>query len=470
MRGLAAAAASGLFYCLSMNLGTYWPLAWIAPAPVLWYALGPAPGVRVLPVAFVAFLAGEINLIPVYSTVVPVPALVGALAIPAAAFAGAVLVTGRLGPFLPPATGVLLFPALWTAWEYVFSLASPNGTFLSVAYSQVPFPALIQIAGVAGMAAITFLVSLVPSGLALALKMRPLRPSYILFPAFVLIAALGFGIASLLRVDNTPEVRVGLIAKNSNRRGYGTNERSVAIGVAAAYVRAVDSMAPQGTEVVLLPEACVTLRPEWAADVRALFAGVASRNHVQMVVGFDEYLADGTHRNVAEVISQSGTFAGRYIKQRHLPGQDYQAGKEILVLPGGIGVSICKDLDFPSLGRRYSLAGTGLMMVPAWGFGKDARLHAQMAWLRGVEGGYSVVRCAEEGLLSVTDSKGIAGAISESRGEGGALLAASVRYGPGDTIYARTGDVFAVACILASAALVGFGLFRRTRRVFEPRG
>jgi apolipoprotein N-acyltransferase len=229
-------------------------------------------------------------------------------------------------------------------------------------------------------------------------------------------------------------------------------------------------MAPQGAEVVLLPEACVTLRPEWAADVRALFAGVARRNHVQLVIGFDEYLADGTHRNVAEVISQSGTFAGRYIKQRHLPGQDYQAGKEILVLPGGVGVSICKDLDFPSLGRRYALAGTGLMMVPAWDFGKDARLHAQMAWLRGVEGGYSVVRCAEEGLLSVTDSKGIPVAISESMSESGALLAASVRYGPGDTIYARTGDVFAVACILVSAALVGFGLFRRTRRVFEPRG
>ena len=464
MMGLAAAAVSGLLYYLSTNLGTYWPLAWIAPAPALWYALGPAPGVRVLPVAFAAFLAGEISLIPVYSTVVPVAALVVALAVPAAAFAAAVLVAGRLGRFLPPATGVLLFPALWTAWEYVFSLVSPNGTFLSVAYSQVPFPALIQIAGVAGMAAITFLVSLVPSGLALALKMRPFRPSYILFPAFVLIAALGFGIASLLRVDNTPEARVGLIARNSNRRGYGTNERRVAVDVAAAYARAVDSMAPQGAEVVLLPEACVTLRPEWATDVRALFAGVASRNHVQMVIGFDEYLADGTHRNVAEVISQSGTYAGRYVKQRHLPGQDYQAGKEILVLPGGAGVSICKDLDFPSLGRRYSIAGTGLMMVPAWDFGKDARLHAQMAWLRGVEGGYSVVRCAEEGLLSVTDSKGIPVAITESRGESEVLLAASVRLGPGNTIYARTGEIFAIACVLASAAMAGFAVLRRRRR------
>ncbi len=458
MTALAIIVVSGLLYYSSTNLGTLWPLAWFAPAPVLWYALGPAPRVRVVLVAFAAFLAGEINLIPVYSSVVPVAALVVAVAIPAAAFAAVVFLTSRLGPVLPPASGVLLFPVLWTAWEYLFSLVSPNGTFLSVAYSQVPFPAVIQIASVAGMAAITFLVSLLPSGLAFALRVKPLRPGYILVPAFVLIAALGFGIASLLRVENTHEVRVGLISNNSNRRGYGTKERNVAFDVAAAYARAVDSMAPRGAELVLLPEACVTLRPEWSADVRASFAGVASRNRVLLVVGFDEYLADGTHRNVAEVISRSGTYIDRYIKQRHLPGQDYQTGKETLVLPGGIGVSICKDMDFPSLGRRYSLAGTGLMLVPAWDFGRDARLHAQMAWLRGVEGGYSVVRCAEDGLLSVTDSKGVAAAMSESMGKSDALLAASVKHGPGNTIYARTGDIFAVVCVLSSAAMVGFGL------------
>ncbi len=463
MTAIAVVAASGFLYYLSTNLGTYWPLAWIAPAPVLWYALGQAPGPRVVLVAFVALLAGEISLVPVYGSVAPVPALVFALAIPAAAFAAVVLLTGRLGPALPPAAGVLLFPTLWTAWEYVFSLVSPNGTFLSVAYSQVPFPAVIQIASVTGMAAITFLVSLLPSGLAFAVRVKPLRPSYILIPAFVIMAALAFGIISLARVQAASEVRVGLIAKGSNRRGYGTSDRGIALGAAAGYVQAVESLVQNGAEVALLPEACVTLRPEWAADVRALFAGAARRSRVLLVIGFDEYLADGTHRNVAEVISQAGAFLGRYVKQRHLPGQDYQVGNEILTLSRGFGVSICKDLDFPSIGRRYSQAGTGLMLVPAWDFGKDARLHAQMAWLRGVEGGYSVVRCAEEGLLSVTDSKGIPVAVSENRGESEVFLAASVRLGPGNTIYARRGDVFAVACVLASALMIGIGALRRAR-------
>jgi apolipoprotein N-acyltransferase len=48
-------------------------------------------------------------------------------------------------------------------------------------------------------------------------------------------------------------------------------------------------------------------------------------------------------------------------------------------------------------------------------------------------------------------------------GKSEVLLAASVRHGWGNTIYARTGDIFAFACILASAAMVGFGGFRRAR-------
>jgi hypothetical protein len=126
MSALTAIMASGLLYYFSTNLGTLWPLARIAPAPVLWYALGQARPARVALVAFAAFVAGEINLIPVYSSVVPITPLVAALALPAAAFAGIVFLTGRLGPTLPPAAGVLLFPALWTAWEYLSLLYPPT--------------------------------------------------------------------------------------------------------------------------------------------------------------------------------------------------------------------------------------------------------------------------------------------------------------------------------------------------------
>ena len=464
MSALSAIAASGLLYYFSTNLGTLWPVAWIAPAPVLWYALGHYRPVRAALVAFAAFFAGQIALVPVYWTIVPVGTLLVALAIPAAAFAGVVFLTGRYGRALPPAAGILLFPALWTAWEYVFSLFSPNGTFLSVAYSQVPFLTIIQVASVAGMAAITFLVSLPAASIAFLLRVKPLRLSYAVVPMCLLMLALGFGTVSLLRSDTAPRVRVGLAARDGSRLGYGTTDRSVAVEAAGAYAQAIEELARRGVEVVLLPEACVTLRPEWEADVRTFLSEIASSARVLVVIGFDEFLPDGTRRNVAEVISRTGSLVGRYVKHRHLPGQDYEVGAEILELPGRVGVSICKDLDFPALGLRYSQAGTGLLLVPAWDFGKDGRLHSQMAWLRGVEGGYAVARCAVQGLLSVTDSKGAPVAVSESGSATEVLLSASVRIGPGNTLYARTGDIFAIACVLLAAGIVVSAELWRNRK------
>jgi apolipoprotein N-acyltransferase len=461
MSALIVVLASGLLYCLSTNLGTVWALAWIAPVPVLWYALGPAGPLRVFAVAFAAFFAGEAGLVHVYAGVVPLPALILALAIPAAAFGGAVLLTRWMTPSLPPWLGVLAFPCVWTAWEYLFSLASPNGTMLSIAYSQAAFLALIQIVRIAGLPAVTFLLCLVPSGIALLLRARPLHIAYLAVPVFAVSLSMGFGIVSLLRTVPQHSVRVGLVAKDDNRAGFGTRERFPAGQAAGSYAEAVEALAAKGAALVVLPESCITLRPEWADDVRTFLSETARMSRVQIVVGYDEYLRDGAHRNIAEVISSNGVVAGRYVKHKHLPGQDYEVGSEILTFPGGLGVSICKDLDFPSLGRRYSQAGTGVMLVPAWDFQKDALMHARMAWMRGVEGGFAVVRSAEEGLLSVTDDKGSIVRTAASKKGSVVVLEASVRPGPGGTLYSRIGDLFAGACTLIAAVLAGIGERRR---------
>ena len=55
-------------------------------------------------------------------------------------------------------------------------------------------------------------------------------------------------------------------------------------------------------------------------------------------------------------------------------------------LPKRSSVAICKDLDYPPLGRAYARAEVGLLLVPAWDFQNDGWLHSRMAVMRGVEG------------------------------------------------------------------------------------
>ena len=69
---------------------------------------------------------------------------------------------------------------------------------------------------------------------------------------------------------------------------------------------------------------------------------------------------------------------------------------------GTVGVAICKDLDFPPLGREYGNRGVGLLFVPAWDFNVDGWYHSRMAIMRGVESGFSIARVAKQGLHTVS--------------------------------------------------------------------
>jgi apolipoprotein N-acyltransferase len=111
------------------------------------------------------------------------------------------------------------------------------------------------------------------------------------------------------------------------------------------------------------------------------------------------------------------------------------------------------------LGRAYSRLGVDAMLVPAYDFDRDAWSHASMAVLRGVEGGFSVVRSARHGLLTVSDRYG---RIVDHKASADAMAAP---LGPGEaTLYTRFGYWFGWLCV-AFAALAALSLaIRRAKR------
>src|SRR6185312_5189971 len=72
------AALSGLAFFASTGLGVIWPLAWLAPAPVLWLAFGQTRTRTSAIASFAAFAIGNTNLLPAYYDVLPmVPFVIG---------------------------------------------------------------------------------------------------------------------------------------------------------------------------------------------------------------------------------------------------------------------------------------------------------------------------------------------------------------------------------------------------------
>jgi apolipoprotein N-acyltransferase len=129
------------------------------------------------------------------------------------------------------------------------------------------------------------------------------------------------------------------------------------------------------------------------------------------------------------------------------------------------GVAICKDFDFTEPARSYGRSGVGLMLAPAWDFRIDDSYHGHIAVMRAVEDGFSLVRAARNGFLTVADNRGrILAEIKSNAVSPFATLIARVRTGHDRTLYLLFGDGFG-GCAIALLGILLARLFvlRRVR-------
>ena len=455
VRSLLGVAISAAAYYISTGLGTFWPAAWIAPIPILLVAFK-APRRTGAALAMAAYFLGSLNVFTYLTNVMPVAVVVIILLIPAVAFALAVLAARNAERALAPWAAAFAFPAAWTTVEFVMSGVSPHGTAASLAYSQTDVLPLLQVASITGIWGVTFTVTLVPSAVAVAWTRRSATA---LAPAIVCaLATFGYGTWRLYQPPQTPTtIRVGLAATDRGiEEAFATEDPAKAAAAVSDYADRIRRLAASGAQVIVLPEKFVGVTPGDSAGVLRALSDAARAAGATVVAGLNRVAVTPRH-NVAVVLGPDGDLRAEYEKHHLLPGPEtgYASGSTpaLFAGPGAQwGVAICKDLDFPAWLRRYGRGGARILAVPAWDFVRDGRLHSRMAVVRGVENGFTIVRAAQQGLLTVSDACGRIVAETSSGNIPDALLVSDVGPGPGSTFYTRAGDWFAWVIL---AALIG---------------
>jgi len=455
---VGAATASGLLLALGLSLHPIWWVAWAAPIPLLSASLR-ASWKEAWALGLLAGLLGQAPSFTYLLTVTgPVLAAVFTL-LNALLWAFIVVRTRSLAlrsnHWLTP----FFYPALWAGVETLIAAVSPHSSWGSQAYAQMDALAAIQVASLAGPAAVTFLVCLFASTASLALVRGRSTPRAGLaygLPALVLVTALGWGVWRLSAGYPGPAVSVGMAAIDDF---VGADQLKGDV-VWNRYSRATRELAQLGAKVVVLPEKIAILTPESAPHVRILLSNAAQENGVYLLAGVE--VANAHHYNQAWLFAPTGELAAKYDKRHMVPGLESHltpGHTPLAVTIGGqrYGIAICKDMHFPSLGRDNGALGVSAMLVPAWDFDKDAWYAARLTALRGVENGYTVIRASKQGLLSVSDRYGRFVAETRSRKSPGAMLIAAAPVGaPSPTLYTRIGDTFGWLClagvVLASLA------------------
>jgi apolipoprotein N-acyltransferase len=320
----------------------------------------------------------------------------------------------------------------------------------------------LQVASVGGVPALTFCIALAPITVAVAIASPKHWRAAVLAGALPLVL---IGGAGTLRLNESYEshTRVALVGIDQYE-GRAYRNEAEALATARAFADEVRKLALEKPAFIVAPEKQFGGAREASASSALLAAAVAGQP-TTLVAGFDEVIADSTRINNAQVFAPGKTLQ-RYVKRRLIPGLElgYSRGPGPLVMDVH-GVAICKDMDFPDMIRGYGERGVQLLLVPAWDFVRDGRLHSRMAVVRGVENGFALARSAAAGRLTASDRYGrvIAEAITSPTAPVTVVTDLGMR--AGGTWYLKLGDAFAWTCLAALALLFAWRALRsRTSR------
>jgi apolipoprotein N-acyltransferase len=392
--------------------------------------------------------------------------------------------------------GVWLTPVFWVAAEWLRGTLFGGFPWVPLGSSQVTVLPVAQLASLAGVSGISFLIVLVGTAAAAVALTR--RRGHLAGAAGVAWLLVLVSLAGARRVANqsltasgTP-MRVGLVQGNIPQdQKWDDRYRDAII---TRYVGLSRNVIANGAQVVVWPEASTPFFLNREGALSAPIRNLASGSRTPFVIGTDEAEGDAIF-NAASVIKADGQPGPVYKKIHLVPFGEFVPLKRVLFFIGPLvqavsdftpgtdatvldlgnglraGVSICYESTYPSLTRAFVNNGANLLVVitnDAWfGNSSAAYQHYEMGVMRAIENGRYLVRAANTGITAAVDPYGRV--LTRAEMFDALSVTADVRLinsTDGRTIYTRTGDL--VAWISTAITLVLALAFRRRRTESIP--
>ena len=488
-------AQAGSFACLVVGAALFGvvtrmtipPLTWVALTLLLHASRSMTAGAA-LPAIWIAFYVAlaiaDLGILPVDGP--PYFAIVAALAtVMAVPFAADRLVAPRLAGV----RATLVFPMALVTAEFLRSRLVPGATWGSLAYTQYGYLALMQVAAVAGIWGLTFLMGWFASTLEMAWS-RGFDWSVVGLPVLTCTTVLGTVlVGGAARLASAPTDRAAVRVATLNRPvdlfipGEITRIAEGSVPPAdydrlnAKLARLHDWFldgsrreAHAGARIIVWPETSLLIFKEDEAAFLSRAQQLASDEHVFLAMGM------GTVRrgailpleNKLVVIEPSGRISMSYLKSHPVAGWEAGImrvgdGRVPVMAASGrrIAGAICYDADFPEFIRQAAQNSADLLIVPAndWKTIKD--IHFHMHAFRAIETGLPVIRAAASGVSSAFDPWGRVLGVADYFAEGDRTLTVQMPLGGVPTLYARIGDLFAWLCVAGVVLAVGTALVGR---------
>lgn len=436
-------------------------LAWIAPAPLL--ASLRARGDRRFLWGFalssvLAWIAATAKIATPPIPVLLIPVLYG---VPLALFhLPPYLLWRRLASRGQDGAAIFGFAASAALLEWVQAEHTPLGTWGSAANTQVGQLPVLQLLSLVGSPGLSFVIFAAGAALEAAWAGRLGRRA--VGGALALaILALSWGAVRAERPFAGPELRVAAVRTDAAFSGPPIPSAEERRQIVQTLLHRTTEAAVAGARLVVWPEVSTLALPEEEPALRAQLAQAAALHGVELIAGYivPTSLEPLHYENKLVWAGPDGQERLTYHKLHPVPGEPATPGPApapvLRTALGALSVALCYDYDFPALARLHAQGGAGLVAVPSSDWRGIDPVHTEMAAMRAVEGGFSILRATRFGLSAGIDAHGRLRASHSTNETAEPFLLLSLPTSPIPTLYARLGN----AVLLPLLGLLGWALW-----------
>lgn len=364
----------------------------------------------------------------------------------------------------------LVFPVSATALYFLLSLEGPFvGTSVYFAFTQYGNLPLMQFASIAGLWGLVFLLSWFASVMNWAWEREfswdKIKKGFMIFFCIAsLIFLFGGAKISPLMYNDVDTVRIAAVTLLAE-----TEEEKVSVvqiwkeklyspfdETISRIENLIKEAALGGAKIVVFQEYSMLIKPEDENRLQKESKRLAKENNVYFSITYGILPQEGKGENKHLFINNNGDIEASYLKYKVASVETSYMKKGPAEIPvvntpyGKIGITICRDMEFPPYIRQAGRKNVDIMLFPSFEFPKSVT-HSNT--LRAIENGFSLVRPVKNGVSFAADYHGRTLSSMNYFTTSNGIMYADVPTKGIRTVYAFTGDLFAWLCVLG---FVGF--------------
>jgi apolipoprotein N-acyltransferase len=387
--------------------------------------------------------------------------------------------------------GIVLWPLLWIAFDYIRTFSEFNFPWSDFAYTQSYYLPLIQISDITGLYGVSLMVYIVNALIYSAIRLKPRKSRRLILLSVAFGLPLSFLIYGVIRMPAQSEPGTMKIAIAQGNIGPDIKWENGGDKLSYdTYIELSRQASAESARIVVWPETALPFyllhEPGRYQTLKSLIDSI----DINLFTGLPEYERVGKSEYIyfnAAALFQPGNhpvqtyskikllpmseripFSGRFkiLKDVHLGQADFSAGRQPTVFNLDslkFACLICFESAFPDYCAEFCRNGASFLIVitnDMW-FGPSSIpfQHARMSIFRAIENRVPIVRCANTGVSMFIDRWGRAA--NQTRTFVKALEINKIRPEQSSSFYNRHGNWLPFGCLTLIPLIIAIAFLRR---------